>query len=159
MYLVYLFREKSNNNVIYVGSSSRPAARLKEHNHQLIGIKNPNNIHKYMLNKGLKLYKDVSVEWIDCADSKEEMLALEEKYYYRYLETIKNERPAEDRKGYYNPRKRKVKCLNDGNTFKTVTECAKYYGKGRTTISNVCIKEKPYTWINNEKYYFEYVIE
>lgn len=159
MYLVYLFKEKSNNEVIYVGSSSRPSARLKEHNHQLNGMKKPNNIHKYMIEKGLKLYKDVSVEWVDCVDNKEEMLKLEEKYYYRYLKTIKNERPAEIRNGFYNPRKRKVKCINDGRIFKTVTDCAEYYGKGRTTIGNVCRKEKPYTWINEEKYFFEYVIE
>lgn len=157
MYTVYLFKEKSSEEVIYVGSSARPSARMKEHIHQLNGSKSPNNIHRYMIEKGLKLYKDVEVIWVDCAETKEEMWELEEQYYFKHIDTVKNERPAEDRHGHYNPRKRKVKCLNDGNVFKTVSECSRYYNKGRTTISNVLIKEKPYTWINGEKYIFEYV--
>ena len=91
------------------------------------------------------------------AKDKEEMYELEEQYYFKYLDTIKNERPAEIRKGVYNPRRRKVKCLNDGKIFATVTDCAKYYGKGRTTISNVLINEKEHTWINGQKYRFEYI--
>ena len=31
MYIVYLFKEKETNEVIYVGSTSRPIVRLKEH--------------------------------------------------------------------------------------------------------------------------------
>lgn len=157
MYTVYLFKEKTTGHIIYVGSTARLSARLKEHRHQLSGARNPNNIHRYMIENNLKLYKDVEVVLVDCADTKEEMWSLEEKYYFKHSGTIKNERPGEDRNGHYNPRRRKVKCLNDGKVFKTVTECAKYYGKGRTTISNVLIKEKPYTRINEEKYYFEYV--
>ena len=157
MYTIYLFKEKSNGEIIYVGSSARPSARLKEHNHQLSGSKPQNNIHKYMNEKGLKLYKDVEVIWCDCADTKEEMWELEEQYYFKHMDTVKNDRPGEDRNGQYNPRRRKVKCLNDGMVFKTVSECASYYNKGRTTISNVLINEKPFTWINNEKYIFEYV--
>lgn len=156
MYLVYLFKEKNSNEVIYVGSSARPAERMKEHIQALNGKKNINNIHKYMIENDLRLYKDVEVIWVDSAEGKDGMLELEEKYYYKYFDTIKNERPAEDRTGKYNPRKRKVKCLNDGMVFKTVTECSKYYKKGRTTISNVLIKEKAYTYVNGEKYYFEY---
>lgn len=157
MYMVYLFREKATNEVIYVGSSARPMPRLKEHRQQLNGSKRQCNIHRYMNEKGLDLFQDVTVEFVYNAETKDEMLKMEEEYYYRYIDTIKNERPAENRKGSYNPRRRKVKCLNDSRVFMTVTECAKFYGKGRTTISNVLIKEKPYTWINDEKYYFEYV--
>ena len=159
MYIVYLFKEKVTDNIIYVGSTSRPTTRMKEHNQQLSGIRKPSKIHEYMIKNELELYKDVVVEWVDVGVDMEDMLRIEEEYYFKYLSTIKNERPAENRKGFYNPRKRKVKCVNDGKIFRTVTECASYYGKGRTTISNVCIKEKPHTWINEEKYYFEYVIE
>lgn len=159
MYMVYLFREKATGEVIYVGSSARPMPRLKEHRQQLNGSKKPNKIHQYMAEKNLELYQDVTVEFVYNAESREEMLEVEEEYYFRYIDTIKNERPAENRFGMYNPRKRRVICLNDGNRFKTVSECAKYYGKGRTTISNVLIQEKPYTWINDEKYVFEYVYE
>ena len=157
MYMIYLFKEKLTGDIIYVGSSSRPAARLKEHNYQLQGLKKTNNIHSYMNKNNLKLYKDVEVIWVDCADSKDEMWKLEEYYYFQHISTIKNERPAEDRKGAYNPRKRKIKCLNDGKIFRTVSECAIYYKKGRTTIGNVARGEKPYTWISDQKYKFEYV--
>lgn len=157
MYIVYLFKEKETNEVIYVGSTSRPIVRLKEHKQQLLGMKPQNAIHRYMTEKKLKLYDDVEVVFTKECRNKEELLRWEEKYYYKYLKTLKKDRPAENRSGVYNPRRRKVKCLNDGNIFKTVTECAAFYKKGRTTISNVLIKEKPYTLINNEKYYFEYV--
>jgi predicted GIY-YIG superfamily endonuclease len=156
MYLVYLFKEKRTGKIIYVGSSSRPAARLKEHRAQLMGHKRANNIHKYMNENNLELYVDVEVIWVDCADDRKTMLELEEKYYFQYVDTIKNDRPGENRFGDYNPKRRKVRCSNDGKVFKTVTECARYYGKGRTTINGVLAKSKPYTWINGEKYYFEY---
>lgn len=159
MYMVYLFREKETGEVIYVGSSARPMARLKEHRHQLSSDRKPNLIHRYMIEKNLNLYDDVSVEFVYNASSREEMLKVEEKYYFENLKTIKNERPGEDKSGHYNPRKRKVICLNDGKVFKTVSECARHYKKGRTTINNVLTREKPHTFINGEKYIFEYVNE
>lgn len=157
MYIVYLFREKSTNSVIYVGSSSRPIVRLKEHRQQLSGAKKQGRIHRYMCEHNLKLYDDVSVEFIKECKNKDDMFKWEEEYYFKYIDTLLNERPGEDRTGAYNPRRRKVRCLNDGREFKTVSDCALFYKKGRTTVSNVLNKEKPYTWINDEKYYFEYV--
>ena len=77
MYLVYLFKEKKTGEIIYVGSSSRPSARLKEHGAQLRGDKQPCKIHNYMNAKKLKLYKDVEVIWVDSANDKNEMLELE----------------------------------------------------------------------------------
>lgn len=158
MYLVYLLKEKGTQNIIYVGSSSRPTERMKEHN-QIINGKRQSNmkLYKYIKSKGLKLYKDIEVIWVDIAETKEQMHDLEEKYYYKYKDTIKNDRPAECRSGKYNPKRRKVKCINDNRIFATVTECANYYNKGRTTISNVLIGEKEYTIINGEKYKFEYI--
>ena len=85
------------------------------------------------------------------------MIELEQKYYYKYIDTIKNDRPGENRYGWYNPKRRKVKCINDNRIFRTVTECARFYGKGRTTISGVLRGEKQCTIINGEKYYFKYV--
>lgn len=158
-YVIYLFKEKKTNEIIYVGSTSRPATRMKEHLHQMNGIKKPSKIHEYMIERGLKLYKDVEIIWCDCADSKESMLELETKYYFMYLETVKNDRPADNVNGAYNPRRRKVRCINTGEVFKTVSECAERFKKGRTTISNVLIKEKPYTMIDGEKFFFEYVNE
>ena len=158
MYLVYLFKEKSTGQIIYVGSSARPAERMKEHARAINGDKKSDlAIYRYIRDENLRLYKDIEVIWVDSAKDKEEMYELEEQYYFKYLDTIKNERPAEIRKGVYNPRRRKVKCLNDGKIFATVTDCAKYYGKGRTTISNVLINEKEHTWINGQKYRFEYI--
>ncbi len=51
MYIVYLFKEKETNEVIYVGSTSRPIVRLKEHKQQLLGMKPQNAIHRYMTEK------------------------------------------------------------------------------------------------------------
>ena len=157
MYIVYLFREKTTNSVIYGGSSARPIVRLKEHRQQLLGTKKQARIHRYMSEHNLKLYDDVSVEFVKECTNKEDMLKAEEIYYFKYIDTVLNERPGEDRNGSYNPRRRKVRCLNDGREFSTVSECALFYNKGRTTVSNVLNNEKPYTWVHNEKYYFEYV--
>ena len=110
-----------------------------------------------MSKHNLKLYDDVSVEFVKECTNKEDMLKAEEIYYFKYIDTVLNERPGEDRNGSYNPRRRKVRCLNDGREFSTVSECALFYNKGRTTVSNVLNKEKPYTWVHNEKYYFEYI--
>lgn len=156
MYLVYLFKEKESGKIIYVGSSSRPSARMKEHHHQLNGMKKPSNIHKYMNEKGYKFYKDVEVIWVDSAENREEMLKKEEEYFYKFIDSVKNERPAENMSGKYNPRRRKVKCLNNGKVFDTISECAKYYNKGRTTICRVLTKEVKYTYVNGEKYIFEF---
>lgn len=158
MYTVYLFREKVTGKVIYVGSSARPSARMKEHL-QILDERKPNNqkIYDYMRNNGLKFYKDVEVIWVDCADNKEEMYELEAQYYYKYQDTVMNDRPAEIRDGKYNPKRRKVRCINTGEIFNTVTECASYFHKGRNTITRVLNKVHEYTYINDEKYYFEYV--
>ena len=138
MYLVYLPKEKRTNTVIYVGSSSRPAARMKEHVAALNGKKKTNQrLHSYLRENNLSFYKDVTVEWVDVANDRDSMLALEAHYYEVYKETVLNDRPAEDRNGAFNPKRRAVRCLTDGKEFKTVSECANYYGYARTTLSNV----------------------
>lgn len=138
MYLVYLLREKQTGKVIYVGSSARPAARMKEHVHSLNGKKKLSEhfpLYDYMREHSLRFYKDVVVEWVDVAKDKPSMLALEEQYYYQYKDTVLNDRPAEDRTGEFNPKRRIVKCLTDGKEFETVSACAEYYGYARTTLS------------------------
>ena len=160
MYAVYLFVEKSTQKVIYVGSSARPAARMKEHVAMLEGRKDRmQKIHEYMISNGLKLYKDVAIVWIDCADSMEEMHDLEAQYYFKYQDTVLNERPAEIRYGKYNPKRRRVQCLNDGKVFEDITECAQYYNKGRTTINKVVCGVTDYTYVNGKRYYFKLVDE
>lgn len=144
MYLVYLLREKATNVVIYVGSTSRPACRIKEHILSLAGKKSKHQkIHSYMRERGLMFFKDVTVEWVDCANDRSEMYALEEKYFGLYKDTLLNDRPAENRFGGYNPKRRFVTCLDDGKTFDTISECAKHYGIKRTTLSNVLHGYKP----------------
>ena len=138
MYLVYLLKEKRSENVIYVGSSARPSARMKEHIATLKGKKPSNQkLYAYMRDNELEFYKDVEVIWVDCGNDKYEALELEEKYYYIYEDTLLNDRPAENRTGSFNPKRRVVKCLDDGKVFNTVSECASYYGLKRTTLSNV----------------------
>ena len=158
MYIIYLFKEKETGKVIYVGCSSRPSARMKEHIQAAEGRKRSNMaIYKYMNENDLEFYRDIEIVWVDCAETAEEGEAIEEQYYWKYADTVLNDRPGENRDGKYNPKRRAVKCLNDGNVFDTVTACAEFYGKGRTTINRVLAKETPYTWINNEKYHFEYL--
>lgn len=158
MYLVYLFKEKKTGEIIYVGSSARPAERMKEHVQAIDGRKKCNMpLYKYINSKGLKLYKDIEVIWVDAAKDKESMYELEAQYYYKYRDTVKNDRPAEIRNGEFNPKRRKVKCLNDGRVFPTVMGCSQFYGKSRTQINRVLSHECEYTYINGEPYYFEYV--
>lgn len=158
IYFVYLFREKITQKVIYVGSTSRPTERIKEHIQIAEGRKSNNqNIYKYLNENNLELFKDVEIVWVERVKEKELALKLEEEYYYKYQDTVLNDRPAEIRNGHYNPKRRKIKCLNDGKIFNSIIECAEYYGKKRTTINNVVAGQKKCTIINNEKYYFEYV--
>lgn len=158
VYYVYLFRVKENGNVIYVGSSVRPMERIKEHIQCSEGRKETKQpIYKYMQENNFKLIDDVEIVWVERVDNREKALKLEADYYYRYIDTVLNTRPSEDRRGGNNPKRRKVKCINDGLVFNSITECANYYKKGRTTINNVLTKEKEFTWVNGEKYHFEYV--
>ena len=158
VYYVYLFREKKSEKVIYVGSSARPMERIKEHIQASEGRKKTNQpIYKYIADNNLKLIDDIEIVWVERVDNKEMALKLEADYFYKYKETVLNDRAAEDRTGSGNPKRRKVKCVNDGNIFETITECEKYYNKARTTINRVLSKEVEYTWVNNEKYTFEYV--
>lgn len=159
MYVVYLFKEKKTGDVIYVGSSARPAERMKEHAQSLKGMKPRTQIHEYMIANHLELYRDVEVVWVDYGKDKDEMIQLEEMYYYKYESTLLNDRPGDNIHGWYNPKRKAVRCLNDGKVFKTVTECSRYYGKSRQAIHNALSTkpEYPYTWINGTKYYFEYV--
>lgn len=138
MYLVYLLKEKATDNVIYVGSSSRPCERMKEHLLALKGVKPSNQrIYSYMRENNLDFYKDVEIIWVDGANNRDEMLKLEAEYYELYKDTVLNDRPAEDRNGGFNPKRRAVKCLTDGREFKTVSECAKFYNMRRTTLSGI----------------------
>lgn len=158
MYIVYLFKEKRTDKIIYVGSSARPAARMKEHKQALLGLKKRSKIHRYMLQNNLEFYRDIEVIWVDYGNTREEMIKLEEKYYYKYVDNgLLNERPGENRYGWYNPKRKAIRCINDGKIFKTITECALYYRKARQTIQDIVTSRKSYTWINSEKYYFEYV--
>lgn len=158
MYLVYVFVEKESEKVIYVGSTARPSARIKEHNLSLAGKKPKGAIHNYMIKNNLKLYKDVEVRWIDCADNILDGRLLEEKYYYLYEDTVLNERPGEDRTKNYNPRHRLVRCLEDGKEFKSVLSCSEYYNVPRTTISNQLNGyKKQVKTKDNQILHFEYI--
>ena len=161
VYYIYLFREKKTGKVIYVGSSARPMQRIKEHIQCAeFRKKTRNNNHQkiylYLRDNNLELIKDVEIVWVERVEDKEESLRLEAEYFYKYKDTVLNDRPAEDMNGNNNPRRRKIICVNTGEIFGSISECAKFYNKARSTISNVVLGEKPHTLINDEKYYFEY---
>jgi predicted GIY-YIG superfamily endonuclease len=157
MFIVYLFKEKKTETVIYVGSSARPAERMKEHIASIKGNKPRNKIQRYMHSNGLELFKDVEVIWIDCAESRDEMISKEQEYYYKHVNTIMNERPGDNKSGWYNPRRRVIRCVNNGVEYRTVTECAELLNVGRTTLSDVLNNRKPHLNVNGEKLLFEYV--
>lgn len=159
MYLVYLFKEKKIGKVIYVGSSSRPAARMKEHCAALRGDKKQQKIHLYMNKKNLELYKDVDVIWCDVANDKKDMEKLEETYYFKYLDSgfLLNDRPGEDRSGNNNPKRRGVINKSDGRLFKTISEAANTYGIPRTTLSGYLNGRRTQPKINGVDQDFEYL--
>jgi len=159
MYLVYLFKEKKSGNIIYVGSSSRPSARMKEHCAALRGDKPQQKIHQYMNKNNLEFYKDVDVIWCDVANDKNDMLKLEETYYFKYLDLgfLLNDRPGEDRSGNNNPKRRGVINKSDGKLFKTISEASKIYGIPRTTLSGYLNGRRKQPTINGICQDFEYV--
>jgi predicted GIY-YIG superfamily endonuclease len=159
MYVVYLFREKKTGHIIYVGSSARPAERLKEHQQALDGKKKQALIHRYMLQNNLKLYRDIEVIFCDSGKDKQEMIKLEEQYYYKYFSSaLKNERAGENKHGWYNPKRRPVRCLNDNKEFKTVLECSRFYNIRRQSIHDVLSNRQKCTYKNGIPYKFEYAI-
>ena len=160
IYYVYFFREKRTGKVIYVGSSSRPMERIKEHMQCYEGRKKNNQeIYKYLKHNNLELLKDVEIVFAERVKEKHKALELESEYFFKYKETLLNQRPAEERNGSFNPKRRRVQCINDGMFFETITECAKYYKKGRTTMTKILSSKtnKQYTYVNGEKFYFKYV--
>ena len=161
VYYIYLFREKNTGKVIYVGSSARPMERIKEHIQcaefrKKTKYNNHQKIYLYLRDNNLKLIKDVEIVWVERVEDKEESLRLEAEYFHKYKDTVLNDRPAEEMDGSNNPKRKKVVCVNTGEVFDTVTECANYYGKGRSTITRVLQKVAKHTYVNDEKYYFEY---
>lgn len=137
-YWIYLFRIKKTGEVIYVGSTRAIGQRLNEHRRGLKEEKHRLPIHEYMIQNNLKLYDDVEiclVEFMQNVD-KETVLAKEAEYFYRYRDTVKNTRPAEDRTDEFATRNQAVRCLNDGKEFYSLRNAAEYYGLNRATISN-----------------------
>ena len=57
-----------------------------------------------------------------------------------------------------NPFVKKVVCLNDGNIFNTVSECARYYKKGKATITRICTNKSQTRDGVRFMYYDEYII-
>lgn len=159
MYLVYLFKEKETGNIIYVGSSSRPSARMKEHMAAINGEKTVQNVHSYMIENGLKLYKDVEVIWYDIAESKEEMYKLEERTYRKFVKYghLLNSFPGNNVKGENNPRRKGVINKSDGNVFKTVTQAANFYNVPRTTFTHYLSGLRKQPIINGKSQQFEYI--
>lgn len=55
-------------------------------------------------------------------------------------------------------KKKKMKCLNNGKIFNSVTEAAKYANTSRSEISDVCKKKRKFAGrLNGEKLQWEYV--
>lgn len=137
MYYVYILREKASNNVIYVGYTKYPTRRFKEHKESLDDNhdRKCQDVHQYMKDNNLMLYKDVEISLIDCLEFEEEAIAREIYYTNYYSSTVKNHLLGNIKDGKYNQHARKIMCLNDGKVFDTVRECSKYYKLREDRIS------------------------
>lgn len=143
-YFIYLFRVKTTQEVIYVGSCKALAPRLNEHRRSFREPKRSAPIHRYMIENNLELFRDVEVviaEYLSDV-SKEEALTVEAEYYFRYKDTLKNTRPAEIREGEYSVKNKPVRCLNDGRVFISIRKAADFYGIGRYSLMNHLNKGK-----------------
>ena len=137
-YYIYLFRVKKTQQVIYVGSTKQIGARLNEHRR---GFKDPKHempIHTYMKENNLKLFDDVEVVIVEywSKTTKEHALEVEAEYYYKYKDTVKNTRPAEQRSGIFSSRNKPIKCLNDNKIYASIREASRTYDLDRITIAN-----------------------
>ena len=154
----YIENTFSNNynylkNNVYVLKSTKYKSSNQLSNKKIGILKNNSNNTTPIITKNIK---DIEIVWVERVEDKEESLRLEAEYFHKHKETVLNDRPAEEMDGGGNPRSRSVICLNDGKIFDTITECANYYGKGRSTITRVLQKVAKHTYVNDEKYYFEY---
>ena len=137
-YYIYLFRVKKTQEVIYVGSTRNISTRINEHRRAFRELKHELPVHKYMIEKNLKLFTDVEVVIVEYLSgvSKQEALEVEAEYYYRYKDTLKNTRPGEIRSGIYAARNKPVRCLNDGQIFYSIRKAAEYYKITRNALMN-----------------------
>lgn len=136
VYYIYLFRVNSTGEIIYVGSTAHMGERINGHRRAFREEKYQMPIHKYMIENGLRLFDDVSICVVECLENvtKEEALKVEETYFYKYRQTLKNFRPAEIRGGEFGARNKPVRCLNDGLSFPSVRLAALHYGIGHSGI-------------------------
>ena len=137
-YVIYLFRVKKTQEVIYVGSTRNIGMRLNEHRRAFREPKHELPIHKYMMENNLELFTDVEVAIVEYLSgvTRQAALEVEAEYYHRYKDTLKNTRPAEIRSGIYSVKNKPVRCLNDGQVFYSLRKAAEYYGITRYSLAN-----------------------
>ena len=77
--------------------------------------------------------------------------------YRQYEDNILNKRPANDRSDGYHHFATPVICTNTGETFETISSCAKKYDISRKFVRQVLIGEKEYHTRHGVDYYFEFI--
>jgi predicted GIY-YIG superfamily endonuclease len=137
-FFIYLFRIKGTDEVIYVGSTKSFTNRFNDHRRSMRESERRAPIHKYMIENGLDFGKNIEVVITEFLEdtTKEQALKVEAEYFYKYRETLKNTRPAEDREGEFSVRNKAVKCLNDNKVFISVRKAAEHYKISRYMLSN-----------------------
>lgn len=137
-YFIYLFRIKNTDEIIYVGSTKSFANRFNDHRRSMREEKRRAPIHKYMIDNDLDFGKNVEVVITEFLEdvTKEQALEVEAQYFYKYRNSIKNTRPAEDRSGEFSSRNKAVKCLTDGNVFISVRKASEHYNITRNVLMN-----------------------
>lgn len=150
MYSIYCLKDK-NNKIKYVGFTSRELeVRYKEH------CKNFPERKKYY------------IELIETTNNKE-IAKEKEKYYISLFDTIKNgdninfgmgqdhANKGSFQKGNSFGKKgtKKVQCIETGQIFNSLTECANYFNLSISKISAVCQGKRKTTGKKHFIYYFE----
>lgn len=134
LYYIYLFVVKESNRVIYVGSTRTIGSRINEHRRSIRERDREQPIHKYLKENNLELIKDVAISIVDIADSKEESLKLETKYFNKYKKTISNIWKAEDKSGEYSPVRQPLICTKTNEVYKSQRDASEKLGISRYQV-------------------------
>lgn len=137
IYYIYTFSIKESGKVIYVGSTRQIGARINEHRRSQREKEREQPIHEYLNKNNLKLIKDVSINIIDMAETKEEALELEKFYFEKYKNDLLNIWKAEDKDNEYSPIRQPLKVKGEDIYFTSQRDAAEKLGVSRYKIKQM----------------------
>lgn len=136
-YYVYLFRIKATGKVIYVGSTRTVGEIINEHRRSMREDDRAQPIHKYLHANHLELIKDVEIDIVDYAKSKQKGLELESYYYHKYEITAINVWDANKRDGNNSPRQRRLVSKDGKDFYNSQRDAAVKLGITRSAVAQM----------------------